>query len=175
MLQTQKFLLSFAQPLAASAQRQGHRMREEVHKSCVVALNGQHTRQSASSATVGVDSPLGGGKVVPSMEDIEYKNAKPFDSIPKDWSCTPIVGTVCTVIENLMMRNRVTEKIVKKELKYGPLIRRNLGSMEYLTLSDVDGVEKIHRFEGKYPRRLVMEPWRAWREERGLSLGIVVE
>lgn len=109
----------------------------------------------------------------PQSDNEEFCNAKPYSAIPGPFAL-PFLGCVHKTPEYLMTETW-HEGISKSFQDYGPIYRESVGGMKFVFTNDVDGVEKLHRQEGKYPRRVIMYPWRYWRDEHGLSRGILTE
>ena len=103
----------------------------------------------------------------------EQIEAKPFSEVPgpKGW---PVIGNLLTLPKMIRAKNQ-HEVLLENFEKYGPIWKEKMGAMEIVNLSDVAAVEKLHRLEGKYPRRITLEPWRHWREEQKHSKGVLIE
>lgn len=109
----------------------------------------------------------------PLSDNEEYCKAKPFSAIPGPFAL-PFLGSV-QKIPMYVMDETWHEGLFKSYEHYGPIYRESIGGQHFVFLNDVDGVEKLHRQEGKYPRRVIMYPWRRWRDEHDLSRGILTE
>ncbi|XP_070563110.1 1,25-dihydroxyvitamin D(3) 24-hydroxylase, mitochondrial-like [Ptychodera flava] len=57
---------------------------------------------------------------------------------------------------------------------YGPIWKQKLGSNNLVTLTDPKDFEFVLRNEGKYPRRVQIDPWLIHRQERNLGLGVLL-
>lgn len=99
-------------------------------------------------------------------------DAKPFSEMPGPKGL-PFVGNVLslpTVINN----DNVHILLGDAFKKYGKIFREKIFYAEIVNLCEINAVEKVHRLEGKYPRRIVVGAWKTWREEKGLDLGILI-
>ena len=68
--------------------------------------------------------------------------------------------------------------MLENNKKYGPLVREQLGPRlvdSLVTLFDAEAVEELHRHDGKHPRRLIIQPWRDWRDDSPYPRGIFIE
>lgn len=108
---------------------------------------------------------------VPEMRDKSVKT-KPFSEMPGPRGL-PFVGNLFSLPsqvkddELLLRTSRMFEK-------YGPIYKVKFGPFQMVNLSEVNAVEKVHRMEGKYPRRLTVGSWKAWRAEHNLKDGIII-
>lgn len=103
----------------------------------------------------------------------ELANAKPFSAIPGPRGL-PLIDNLFSL--PIFYKEKVAnEGLMKSFEKYGPIFKVKLGSFSLVTMCDVDGVEKLHRQEGKYPRRIIVQSWRHWRDEQGLARGIITK
>jgi len=62
--------------------------------------------------------------------------------------------------------------------KYGPLVREQFGPRlvdSVLSIFDIEAVETLHRYDGKYPRRIIIQSWQDWRDESPYARGIFIE
>lgn len=103
----------------------------------------------------------------------ELTNAKPFSAIPGP-SGLPFIGTLLTS-PIFFKENIANEGLMKAFEKYGPIFKIKVGTFSMVNICDVDGVEKLCRQEGKYPRRIIVQCWRDWRDEQGLARGILTK
>lgn len=109
----------------------------------------------------------------PLMDKEEHSDAKPFSAVPGPFAL-PFLGCVHRT-PDYMLNETWHEGLFKSFEKYGPIYKENIGPLNLVFINDVDGVEKLHRQEGKYPRRAIIIPWRHWRDEQDLSRGILTE
>jgi len=101
----------------------------------------------------------------------ELANAKPFSAIPGPRLLPLIYNLLSSSI--FWKKDVASEDLTKGFEAYGPIFKVKLGAFSLVNICDVDGVEKLCRQEGKYPRRIIVESWRHWRDEQGLSRGIL--
>ncbi|KAK2163913.1 hypothetical protein LSH36_72g04020 [Paralvinella palmiformis] len=76
----------------------------------------------------------------------EFRDAKPFTSIPGP-VCFPLIGSLYTVPQLIKEKNA----------------------------NDAKAVETLHRYDGKYPRRIIIQSWQDWRDESPYARGIFIE
>ncbi|XP_067666926.1 1,25-dihydroxyvitamin D(3) 24-hydroxylase, mitochondrial-like [Haliotis asinina] len=102
--------------------------------------------------------------------DDGVSNAKPFSALPGPKGL-PFIGTVFDVMKN---SSRMHEMIQKRHETYGPIYREKMGAVNAVFLTDVESVEQLFRQDAKHPRRIDIEHWIQYREERGLNKGLVM-
>jgi hypothetical protein len=99
-------------------------------------------------------------------------DVKPFSEMPGPKGL-PLLGNVWAMPKYLK-DGYCLINLEDKFAKYGPIFKENLLGAEIVHVCDVNGVERVHRLEGKYPRRVIPVPWKTWREEQGLAKGILI-
>jgi len=103
----------------------------------------------------------------------EEVNAKSFTDIPGPKGL-PIIGNLLELPKMIKDKNQ-HELLLENFQKYGPIWRQKMGNMVIVNTCDLVAVEKLHRLEGKYPRRIILEPWKHWRKENNHSPGVLIE
>lgn len=118
---------------------------------------------SSSSSTAAI--PIANEKDNP-------ENARPFSDIPGPKGfLTSLLGMVRAI------RNSDKTLVLLGEGfdTFGKIFKAKFGYAAFVNLCEINAVEKVHRMEGKYPRRLSVRPWSDWREDNKLSKGILIE
>ena len=104
----------------------------------------------------------------------DFNAAKPLSEMPKRF-LMPKIGTLYRLPFLMASKKPLVERTIDDFKKFGPIYFDKVGPMEYVFTNDADAVETIHRVEGKYPQRLMIESWAKWREEKGMEKGILIE
>ena len=103
----------------------------------------------------------------------DLANAKPFSAIPGPRPL-PLIDNLLSV--PIVQKEKEAHEGLKKGFeKYGPIFKMKFGTFSLVNICDVDAVEKLLRQEGKYPRRVIIVPWRHWRDEQGFSRGVLTK
>jgi cytochrome P450 len=111
---------------------------------------------------------------VPKLKaDDVWQSSKPFSEIPGPKGL-PLIGNVVGLVNFLWNREDWHTQAKKQFAKYGPIFKQKTISLELVHLAAVDAVETVHRLDGKYPRRFIVNCWKNWRAERGLAFGILI-
>ena len=95
---------------------------------------------------------------------------KPFSEVPGPKGL-PLIGSLLDIVRTV---GRGHLDLKEKFDKYGPIIKVKLGGLTLVHVKDVDAIEKMHRLEGKYPRRIAIEPWTRWRKEHQKAPGVLI-
>ncbi|XP_033626862.1 cytochrome P450 27C1-like [Asterias rubens] len=106
----------------------------------------------------------------PKQQDVDLK-VRSFDEIPgpKGW---PFIGTLGTYLVGNGL-SRIYEHQIAFTKQYGPIWKERLGSLEFVNLADPELVALMYRHDNKYPMRVDMKPWKAYRMHRNESLGVL--
>lgn len=99
-------------------------------------------------------------------------DAKPFSEMPGPKGF-PFLGNVLAM-PKYVKKGYSFINMQEAFKKYGPVYKENLLAVDLVNVCDADGVERVHRLEGKFPRRIIPNSWKAWREEQGLANGILI-
>ncbi|XP_038078520.1 cytochrome P450 27C1-like [Patiria miniata] len=100
-----------------------------------------------------------------------HTHVQSFDEIPgpKGW---PFIGTLGTYLVGNGL-SRIYEHQIAFTKQYGPIWKERLGSLEFVNLADPELVSMMYRHDNKYPMRVDMKPWKAYRMHRNESLGVL--
>ncbi|XP_070540550.1 cytochrome P450 10-like [Ptychodera flava] len=99
---------------------------------------------------------------------IHDTKVKPFEDIPGQQS------KLATYI-NIFRKGglaRFDEYFTWRRNTLGPIWKESIGVMSGVVVADPSATEAVVRAEGKYPRRMPMEPWLLYRKMGGYSLGV---
>nr|XP_006819455.1 PREDICTED: 1,25-dihydroxyvitamin D(3) 24-hydroxylase, mitochondrial-like [Saccoglossus kowalevskii] len=107
-------------------------------------------------------------------QDVSLAEAKPFKSIPGPPK--NIRMTIKALYDMIVHRSFQKPWLLYKELhdKHGDIVNSGFGSFENILLLDPKDFEKVLRDEGKYPRRIDISPWVAYRDYRGKAKGVLL-
>jgi Cytochrome P450 len=108
---------------------------------------------------------------VPKLQEKQLE-AKPFSEMPGPKGL-PFVGNILAM-PSYFNHDEMYTRMSQMFEKYGPIYKEKIGSLEIVHSCDVGAVEKVHRLEGKYPRRIVIGAWTTWREEHHRAKGIII-
>ncbi|XP_017490487.1 PREDICTED: cytochrome P450 315a1, mitochondrial-like, partial [Rhagoletis zephyria] len=100
----------------------------------------------------------------------EESTGLPFDQIPTPPSL-PIVGTLFDLIL-AGGAEYVHQYCDKRHKTLGPIYREKLGNIEAVFLSDAKLIQKVYKYEGKYPQHMVPEPWIIYNQSKGIQRGL---
>ena len=105
----------------------------------------------------------------PQVLENDLSNTRPYSEVPQQKG-PPMLRTIVNKLffnqHDLMKRNFQ---------KFGPLYKEIMfGKYQFVYTCDKDSLERLHRLEGKYPLRLIMDPWKKWREQNDHALGILI-
>jgi len=109
---------------------------------------------------------------VPKVQN-DLKDAKPFSEMPGPKGL-PFVGNILTLPLYLMNSEEQHVQLKKAFDKYGPIFKEKIGHFELVNLCEINAVEKVHRREGKFPRRLIVNAWSRWREDQNHAKGVLI-
>ncbi|XP_077977218.1 1,25-dihydroxyvitamin D(3) 24-hydroxylase, mitochondrial-like [Glandiceps talaboti] len=106
---------------------------------------------------------------------IEDSNVKPFKEVPG-----LELGFFRSIILSAIMIAKGSMKkpwsmMAEARQGFGPIWKQRLGDNVIVTLSDPKDVEHVLRNEGKYPMRMLTEPWTLYRDYRGYSYGVLLK
>ncbi|XP_061192063.1 cytochrome P450 10-like [Saccostrea echinata] len=105
--------------------------------------------------------------------DTRATSVKPLESIPGPKGL-PIVGTLFDYMNKDGLRfTKMFEAYRKRALQFGPIYREVIAGQSTVIVSDPAEYNKIIRTEGRYPKRMVMEPWFYYRDQRKRGQGLV--
>lgn len=93
----------------------------------------------------------------------ELSEVKSFAEIPKIPIWTSLFSFLKTVILGPQENGPVLIQEGFKRMN-SPIYAASIGKHNYVFMKDVDAVEHMLRNEGKYPRRIIMDAWKHWRE-----------
>ena len=100
-------------------------------------------------------------------------DAKPFSEMPGPKGL-PFVGNILA-LPHYILHSEESHVLLKQSFeKYGPIFKEKIGQFELVNLCEINAVEKVHRREGKYPRRIIVNAWKRWREDQKHALGILI-
>lgn len=103
-----------------------------------------------------------------------HQAVKPFSEIPGP-PLLPIITNLYTLPMMIFNIERIIEIYSANFVKYGPIFKLELGSVKMVHVCRAEDAEVVMRHEGKYPRRLVMEPWLNWKEKHHACKGPLLE
>ncbi|KAJ3603112.1 hypothetical protein NHX12_030856 [Muraenolepis orangiensis] len=89
---------------------------------------------------------------------------------PTNW---PLVGSLIELLRKGGL-TRQHEALVDYHNKYGAIFRMKLGSFQSVHLGSPRLLEALYRREGKYPQRLDIKPWKAYRDLRDEAYGLLI-
>ena len=96
---------------------------------------------------------------------------KSLDEIPGPKGL-PFIGTTLDYYRNGGV-SRFHEIDVQRKETYGPIYREKLGGIDSVVIFDPEDVERVFRYEGKYPRRESALPiWKKYKEEKQQKEGV---
>ncbi|XP_070540683.1 cytochrome P450 10-like [Ptychodera flava] len=102
------------------------------------------------------------------LQLVNEVKVKPFDAIPGQQ------GKLATYIN--VFRNgglaRLDKYFTWRRNTLGPVWKESIGVISGVVVADPSATEAVVRAEGKYPRRLPLEPWLLYRKMGGYSLGV---
>uniref|UniRef100_A0A8C6P7I8 Cytochrome P450, family 24, subfamily A, polypeptide 1 n=1 Tax=Nothobranchius furzeri TaxID=105023 RepID=A0A8C6P7I8_NOTFU len=98
--------------------------------------------------------------------------AHSLDSMPgpTNW---PLVGSMVELLRKGGLR-RQHEALVDYHKKFGKIFRMKLGSFESVNIGAPCLLEALYRKEGRYPQRLEIKPWKAYRDLRNEAYGLLI-
>ncbi|XP_070562972.1 1,25-dihydroxyvitamin D(3) 24-hydroxylase, mitochondrial-like [Ptychodera flava] len=106
--------------------------------------------------------------LVKEADGIDSKDVKSFDEIPGPG----MLEVMKAVLSGQLQKPWKLIHQFKRD--YGPIWKQKLGSNNLVTLTDPKDFEFVLRNEGKYPRRVQIDPWLIHRQERNLGLGVLL-
>ncbi|XP_075067438.1 1,25-dihydroxyvitamin D(3) 24-hydroxylase, mitochondrial [Mixophyes fleayi] len=104
-------------------------------------------------------------------ERIGFSRPLPFSSLPGPVDL-PGVGSLLNVLWNGGLQNQ-HEIMFKYHQKFGGIFKMNLGFFKSVQIGDPALLESFLRQEPMYPKRMVIKPWKMYREYRGESYGLL--
>ncbi|KAK1796407.1 hypothetical protein P4O66_009457 [Electrophorus voltai] len=111
--------------------------------------------------------------VLDSKDAAEVAPSRPsLESIPgpTNW---PIFGSLIDLLRRGGL-NRQHEALIDYHKKFGKIFRMKLGSFESVHIGAPCLLEALYRKEGKYPQRLEIKPWKAYRDLRNEAYGLLI-
>ncbi|XP_007910179.1 1,25-dihydroxyvitamin D(3) 24-hydroxylase, mitochondrial [Callorhinchus milii] len=89
---------------------------------------------------------------------------------PTRW---PVVGNLLEIIRKGGLK-RQHETLLHYHKKFGKIFKMKLGSFESVNIGDPRLLEALFRKESKYPQRLEIKPWKAYRDYRDEAYGLLI-
>ena len=95
---------------------------------------------------------------------------KPYDSIPSPKGLF-LFGTIFDLIK-AGGAEYVHKYCDSRHKQLGPIYKEKMGNQEIVFISDAELIQKVYKFEGKYPQHMVPEPWIIFNEIKGVQRGL---
>lgn len=102
----------------------------------------------------------------------EIKEVRPFSDIPGPKGFLENMVAMSSWVSGA--GDKILEQLGDGFNRYGKIYKTEFANAKWLNLCDVDAVEKLHRMEGKFPRRIPVLPWKEWRENNNLTKGVLL-
>ncbi|XP_070580309.1 cytochrome P450 10-like [Ptychodera flava] len=138
----------------------------------LLTRRGQTCCQSQSSLTSSVRRSTTVAQPVDKGDDrpklIKESEVKPFEAIPGQQSK---LATYINVFRNGGLA-RLDKYFTWRRKHLRSCWKESIGVVSGVVVADPSATEAVVRAEGKYPRRLPMEPWLLYRKMGGYSLGV---
>lgn len=96
---------------------------------------------------------------------------KPFSLVPGEKGL-PIIGNLLNVFKK---SEKGHISLGEAFDTFGPIFKTTALNITFVMIRDIEAVEKMHRLEGKYPRRISVGSWIRWRDENQHAKGILIE